>query len=114
MNCEEIFLVKTKLFLAALCIFMLPICFTNSSGTSSQLSASASGWVISQGYAPIPCECEFGLEGYDVDCRCDADTSAARTSEDNAVNDSGKAPVGLGSEGLILLAGLLLWLRFRA
>lgn len=100
---------KIKLFLATLCIFMLPLFVANSSGTSSQFSVYASGYVVAYGEL-IPCECDGSVP----DCVCDGDTSAARISESNTANDSGKAPVSLGSEALFALASLMLWLRFKS
>ena len=104
---------KKGLFPAALCIFLLPLLFGHSNGASSQFSADASGYLIIAGREPIPCECEFGLEGYDENCVCDGDVSAARASGNDAVNDSGKAPAGLGTEALFALAAIMLWLRFK-
>jgi len=103
---------KTRLFLVALCIFVLPVCFAHSSGASSQFSAYASGYVVTYGEL-TPCECDRGLEGYHEDCVCDGDTSNARTTGNNAVNDSDKAPGGLGAEALFALAAIMLWLRFK-
>jgi len=90
---------KIRLFLAALCLFLAPLCFAS----SSQFSAYASGYVIAFGEL-IPCECE----GPDArsDCICDGGS--------NAVNPESNTSSSLGSESLIILAALMLWLRFRA
>jgi hypothetical protein len=97
---------KTKLFWAILCIFLIPVSFTTSSGNaSSQFSAYASGWIS---WTRSPCECDPALEGYHPDCVCDA------TLVNPESNASSSAPSNLGSESLLILAGLMLWLRLRA
>lgn len=94
---------KTKLFLAALCLFLAPLCFTSS---SSQFSAYASGYVVLYDQL-IPCECDPDLHGYHPDCICDGGGSTAVHPESNATSS-------LGSESMIILAALMLWLRIRA
>jgi hypothetical protein len=91
---------KTRLFLAALCIFLLPLCFAPS---SSQFSAYASGYVIAFGeLTDEPCECGTpNCGGGD----CDAT---------HATSQPPGKDTSLGSESLIILAALMLWLRFRA
>jgi hypothetical protein len=98
---------KTRLFLAALCIFLLPLCFGQSNSASSQFSAYASGYLIATGLEPIPCECDPALEGYHPDCICDGGDSTAVNPESTAASD-------LGSESLLILAALMLWLRLKA
>jgi hypothetical protein len=90
---------KTKLFLAALCIFLLPLFFAH----SSQFSANASGYMISSGVI-VECECEEG-PGYHEDCRCDG---ASLTDPESNTASS------LGSESLLVFAAVMLWLRLRA
>jgi hypothetical protein len=88
---------RTRLFLAALCMLLLPLCFGQSNSASSQFSAYASGYVIAGG-ALQPCECdEPGCSGGD----CATASPEGDTSSD------------LGSEGLFALAALLLWLRLK-
>ena len=85
---------KTRLFLAALCLFLLPMFFAPS---SSQFSVHAcSGYNVSTGRC---CECEE--EG----CQCG---DSRPTSQPPGKDTS------LGSESLIILAALMLWLRIRA
>jgi hypothetical protein len=92
---------KTKLFLAALCIFLLPLCFGHSNGNSSQFSAYSSGL---NGWGRA-CECDPNLPGYDPDCVC----AATRPTSQLPGKDS-----ALGSEALLALAAIMLWLRLRA
>ena len=93
---------KVRLFLAALCIFLLPLCFADPDSGSSQFSAHASGYVITAGES-TPCECEQGLEGYHPDCVCG----------ESLTNPESNTASNLGSESLIILAALMLWLKFR-
>ena len=91
---------KVRLFLAALCLFLLPLCFTS----SSRFSAYASGYVIAYDgtLTDQTCECS--------DPHCGGgDCGATRSTSQPPGKDS-----SLGSESLIILAALLLWLRFRA
>ena len=89
---------KTKLFLAAVCLFLFPLPFTSSNQASSQFSAYAcSGYSQASGRC---CECD----GTVPDCVCDS----RPTSQPPGKNSS------LGSESLIILAALMLWLRIRA
>lgn len=86
---------KVKLFLAALCLFLLPLFFAPS---SSQFSAYAcSGYLMGSGAC---CEC-----GSSDSCIC-GDTRPASEPKKNDPS--------LGSESLIVLAVLMLWLRIRA
>ena len=97
---------KTRLFLAALCIFLLPLCFADSNGNASQFSAYAqyrSGYMIGSGITPVPCYCD-GPDAH-PECICDGDSST--NPESNTASD-------LGSESLLILAALMLWLRLRA
>ena len=92
---------KIRLFLAALCLLLLPLCFAPS---SSQFSAYASGYVIAFDGELIPCECDPNLEGYRPDCVCDATRANSQPPEKGS---------SLGSESLIILAALMLWWRIR-
>lgn len=86
---------KTRLFLAAICIFLLPLFFAPSNQASSQFSAYAcSGYNVTSGRC---CDCEE--EG----CICG----------DGLANQGDNTPSDLGSEGLFALAVVLLWLRLR-
>jgi hypothetical protein len=91
---------KIRLFLAALCLFLLPLCFA---GTSSQFSAYASGYVVAYGEL-IPCECDPALEGYHPDCVCG----------ESLTNPKSNTSSSLGPESLLILGALMLWLRLRA
>lgn len=89
--------VKTRLILAALCLFLLPVSFATSRQSSSQFSAYAcSGYNIATGRC---CECE------EADCVC---------GDTRPISQPPKKDYSLGSEGLIILAALMLWLRLRA
>ena len=91
---------KIKLFLAALCLFLAPLCFTS----SPQFSAYAGGWLIWTDKL-IPCECdEPGCSGGD----CDA------TITESATASSPSTSSNLGAESLLALAALMLWLRIKA
>ena len=89
---------KVRLFLATLCIFLLPMWFSpSSSDTPSQFTVSASGWIGGSG---LPCECDGSVP----ECICpDSRPTSQPPGKDSA----------LGSESLLILAALLLWLRFR-
>jgi len=89
---------KTRLFLAALCLFLFPLSFAH----SSQFSAYASGYVVAFGeLTDEPCECGTPNCG-------GGDCDATRASSQPPGKDS-----ALGSESLIILAALMLWLRLR-
>jgi hypothetical protein len=90
---------RTRLFLAALCMLLLPLCFGQSNSTSPQFSVYASGYYVRSGTDElVPCECdEPGCSGGD----CATASPEGDTSSD------------LGSEGLFALAALLLWLRLK-
>jgi hypothetical protein len=92
---------KTRLSLAALCLFLLPLYFAPS---SSQFSAYASGYVIAFG-EQIPCECDPDLEGYHPDCVCEGES---------LINPESNTSSGLGTESLLVVAALMLWVRLRA
>ena len=93
---------RTKLFLAALCLFLAPLFFAPS---SPQFSAYAGGW-LSWGDKMIPCECsEMGCSGGTCG-------ESLISPESNVTSQSGN--VSVGSEALFALAALMLWLRFRA
>ena len=93
---------KIRLFLAALCLFLLPLCFA---GTSPQFSAYASGYVIAYGEI-IPCECDGSVP----ECICDGESLT--NPESNTANQSGTRSAG--SEALFALVALMLWLRLKA
>lgn len=98
---------KTRLFLAALCIFLLPVCFTDSNSTSSQFSAYAGHW-LHQGI-PIPCECDGSVP----ECIC-GETLTIEPTEPAAPASSSRVPVDVSSEALFVIAAVMLFLRFRA
>ena len=101
---KEESLMKIRLFLAALCLFLLPLFFEHSSNNSPfQFSASASGWVISGG-RQASCECDPNLEEYHPDCVCG----------ESITNPESNTSSGLGTESLLVLAALMLWLRLKA
>ena len=93
---------KTRLFLAALCLFLLPLCFA---GTSPQFSAHASGYFVSAD-GPVPCECDGSVP----ECICDGESLT--NPESNTANQSGTESAG--SEALFALVALMLWLRLKA
>lgn len=95
---------KTTLFLAALCIFLLPLCFTSSSrDSSSQFSVYAcSGYSIATGRC---CECDE--EG------CVCGDSLRIDPNDNQATAS-NAPIDSGSEILFAIAAAMLIWRLRA
>jgi hypothetical protein len=94
---------KIRLFLPALCLLLLPMFVTPSNSTSSQFSAYAGGYLMSWSGELIPCECdEPGCSGGD----CPTTSSTAETSPSESSD--------LGSESLLILAALILWLRLRA
>ncbi len=95
---------KTKLFLAALCIFLLPVCFTSSNQASSQFSTYAcSGVVIHVG---INCTCEY------EECICAPDAPISQKGD--GAKFSQKASTGLSYEALFAITAVMLWLRLRA
>ena len=98
---------KIRLFLAALCLFLAPLCFTSS---SSQFSAYASGYVIAYDgtLTDEPCECGPANCG-GGDCG-----SSLRSDPNDSQATASNAPSGSGSESLIILAALMLWIRLRA
>ena len=96
---------KTRLFLATLCLLLLPMFFTS----STQFSAYANGYVIAFGEL-IPCECE-GPEARS-DCICDG--NSLRTDPNDNQATASNAPGGSGSEILFAIAAVMLWLRIRA
>jgi hypothetical protein len=104
---------KTRLFLAALCIFLLPLCFGQSNSTSPQFSAYASGYMIvtgRNGDELIPCECwQTGCGGGD----CGGATLRINP-DDNTATSSRSVPTNSGSEILFTLTAIILWLRLRA
>jgi hypothetical protein len=95
---------KKRLFLAALCISLLPMFFGHSSKeASSQFSASAcSGYVVHFG---INCMCEYEVcvcaQGLTVDPEDVAESSPSVSTDSNY-------------EGLFALTLEMLWLRLRA
>lgn len=93
---------KIRLFLAALCIFLLPLCFADSNGNASQFSAYASGYMVGSGDS---CECE----GPEANENCICGESLRTDPNDNQATAS-----NLGSESLLILAALMLWIRLRA
>jgi hypothetical protein len=96
---------KTRLFLAALCLFLVPLCFTSS---SSQFSAYASGYMVTAGGELIPCECdEPGCTGGDCG-------SSLRTDPNDNQATTSNAPIDSSSEVLLLIAAAMLTWRLRA
>ena len=96
---------KIRLFLAALCLFLAPLCFTS----SSQFSAYASGYVIAFGeLTDEPCECS------EPNCGGGDCGSSLRTDPNDTQATTSNAPSGSGSEILFAIAAVMLWLRFRA
>ena len=94
---------KAKLFLAALCIFLLPQFFTSSEGISSQFSVYAcSGYILPNGRC---CECN------DPECVCG--DSLRIDPNDNQATAS-NAPINSGSEILLAIAAAMLIWRLRA
>jgi hypothetical protein len=88
---------KIRLFLVALCLFLLPLFFIPS---SSQFSAHAcSGYLVAMGRGEFVC-CSCNEEG----CPCDATRPTSQPP---------KKDTSLGSESLLVLAALMLWLRIR-
>ena len=89
---------KIRLFLAALCLFLAPLCFTS----SSQFSTYASGYMVEADGSIVSCDCQKdGCSG--------GDCGVTRPTSQPPVKDA-----SLGSESLIVLAALMLWLRIRA
>ena len=95
---------RTRLLLAALCIFLLPMFFTPSSeGGSSQFSVYAcSGYNIATG---LCCECEE--EG----CMCG---DSFRIDPSDNQTTASNAPINSGSEILFAIAAAMLIWRLRA
>ena len=94
---------KIKLFLAALCLFLAPLCFTSSNQASSQFSAYAcSGYSVATGRC---CECEE--EG----CVC-GDT--LRTDPNDTQATTSNAPTDSSSGILFAIAAAILIWRLRA
>jgi len=98
---------KIRLFLATLCIFMLPLFFGHSSSGAAQFStyAAPTGYWVGSG---IACECDPDVP----ECICTGESLTVESPESNAANTS-NAPVGLGSGALFGLAAIMLWLRFK-
>src|ERR1043165_3490933 len=96
---------KTRLFLAALCLFLAPLCFTSS---SSQFSAYACGYVVAFDGELIPCECD------EPGCTGGTCGGALRINpDDNAATVSRSVPTNSGSEILFAIAAALLIWRLR-
>lgn len=98
---------KTRLFLTTLCIFMLPVCFGYSNGASSQFSVYAGHWVRLG--AVEYCECNSSLS----ECTC-GETLTVEPTEPATPASSSRAPVDVSSEALLVVAVVMLFLRFRA
>jgi hypothetical protein len=94
---------KIRLFLAALFLFLLPLCFTSSNQASSQFSVYAcSGYSVATG---LCCECEE--EG----CVCG---DALRIDPNDNQATSSNNPINSGSEILFAIAATMLIWRLRA
>ena len=94
---------KLRLFLAALCLFLLPMFFTSSNQSSSQFSVYAcSGYMVGSGEC---CECE------EHGCVC-GDT--LRTDPNDTQTTASNTPIDSSSEILLLIAAAMLIWRLRA